>query len=92
MLAKRFALRCLRNDRFKDLFPRKQNDLDLRSGGKFIERFCKGRRLQKSSIPEMQKLLNRNKWDDSNKNHIHQGDFIEFPSGDILATTHKLSS
>ena len=61
MLAKRFALRCLRNDRFKDLFPRKQNDLDQRSGGKFIERFFKGRRLQKSSIPEMQKLLNRHK-------------------------------
>ena len=59
MLAKRFALKCVKDDRFKDLFPRNENNLGLRSSEKYLVKFCKNSRLQKSSIPSMQKLLNR---------------------------------
>ena len=59
MLAKRFALKCLKNDRFKDLFPRNRSNMELRGSEKYLVKFCNGRRLQKSSIPAMQRILNR---------------------------------
>ena len=59
MLAKRFAVKCVKDEKFKDLFPRNKNNMDLRNSEKYLVKFCKGARLQKSSIPEMQKLLNR---------------------------------
>ena len=59
MLAKRFALKCVKNERFKDLFPTNQSNMDLRSSEKYLVKFCNGSRLQNSSIPAMQRLLNR---------------------------------
>ena len=59
MLAKRFAINCLKSEKFKDLFPVNQNNNGLRNGEKYAVKFCKSGRLQKSSIPAMQKLLNR---------------------------------
>ena len=59
MLAKRFASKCVKDERFKDIFPRNENNLGLRSGEKYLVKFCKSDRLQRSSIPLMQKLLNK---------------------------------
>ena len=61
ILAKRFASKCVKNERFKDLFPQNQNRMELRGSEKYLVKFCNGRRLQKSSIPAMQKLLNKQK-------------------------------
>ena len=61
-LAKRFALKCVKNEKFKDLFPLNPNDTDLRSGEKYLVKFAKTNRLQKSTIPALQKILNRHKW------------------------------
>ena len=60
-LAKRFALKCVKNEKFKDLFPLNPNDTDLRSGEKYLVKFAKTNRLQKSTIPALQKILNRHK-------------------------------
>ena len=59
LLAKRFALKCVKSDRFKDLFPINQNGKELRNSEKYLVRFCNGSRLQNSSIPAMQRLLNK---------------------------------
>ena len=61
MLAERFALRCLKNNRFKDLFPENSKTIGLRNEEKYVVKFCKSSRLQNSSIPAMQKILNRRK-------------------------------
>ena len=60
-LAKRFALKCVKNEKLRDLFPLNQNNTDLRSGEKYIVKFARTSRLQKSTIPALQKMLNRQK-------------------------------
>jgi hypothetical protein len=60
-LAKRFALKCVKNEKLRDLFPLNQNNTDLRSGEKYIVKFARTSRLQKSTIPALQKILNRQK-------------------------------
>ena len=61
VLAKRFALKCIKSEKFNNLFPLNQNNNDLRSGEKYLVKFAKSGRLQNSTIPAMQKLLNRHK-------------------------------
>ena len=55
ILAKRFALKCVDSDRFSDMFPINPNR------EKYLVKFAKSGRLQNSSVPAMQKLLNRQK-------------------------------
>ena len=57
MLAARFANKCANDDRFSDLFPL-NNVINLRDGEKYKVKFATTGRLQKSSVPAMQKLLN----------------------------------
>ena len=59
ILAKRFALKCVDSDRFCDMFPLNPNNNESRNKEKYLVKFAKSGRLQKSSIPAMQKLLNR---------------------------------
>ena len=61
MLAERFAKKCLKSEKFRDLFPENKRNIELRNEEKYVVRFCKGSRLQNSSIPAMQRLLNRRK-------------------------------
>ena len=60
-LAKRFALKCANSDKFGAMFPLNQNSVETRNTEKYVVKFAKSGRLQKSSIPAMQKLLNREK-------------------------------
>ena len=60
-LAKRFALKCANSDRFSNMFPLNQKQAETRNNEKYLVKFAKSGRLQKSSIPAMQKLLNRRK-------------------------------
>ena len=59
MLASRFANKCTNNDRFKDLFPTTEHGLNLRKKEKFKVKFASTQKLYKSSIPSMQRLLNK---------------------------------
>ena len=58
-LAKKFAIRCTRNENFKNLFPLNQRkNVNLRKQEKYEVKFSRTLRLCKSSIPTMQRLLN----------------------------------
>ena len=61
VLAKRFALKCVKSEKFKDLFPENPNNNDLRNTEKYTVKFARGGRLQTSANPAMQKILNRMK-------------------------------
>ena len=54
VLAERFAIKCLKSDKFKDLFPENNKKIELRNEEKYLVKFYKGSRLQNSSIPAMQ--------------------------------------
>ena len=59
MLAKRFSQKCVKSDKFNDLFPKNRKDsLNLRNPEEFNVNFARTNRLQKSSIPAMQRILN----------------------------------
>ena len=60
MLALRFAQKCLNHDRFRDLFPLNDANVDTRNSEKYVVKFASTDRLKESSIPAMQRLLNRN--------------------------------
>ena len=54
-LCKKFATKCLNNDKSKDMFP-----LDnAKNGDKFKVNFARHSRLLYSAIPQMQRLLNQ---------------------------------
>ena len=55
-----FALKCLKHPRFKDMFPikEKQHEMKTRTMEKFEVKFALTKRLQNSPITYMQKLLN----------------------------------
>ena len=55
MLAYRFAVKCVKSDRFKDLFPLN----DKRNSEKYAVKCAHTGRLMDSSLPAMQRLLNR---------------------------------
>ena len=58
-LAKRFAIRCTRNENYKNLFPpNERKNVNLRKQEKYEVKFSRTLRLCKSSIPAMQRLLN----------------------------------
>ena len=61
MLAERFAIKCSKSENFKDLFPKNHKKIGLRNEESFMVKSCKRSRLYNSSIPAMQKLLNRRK-------------------------------
>ena len=60
MLARRFEEKYTRNYRFKDLFPLNDNPIGARNKETFVN-FDSTDRLKNSSIPAMQRLLNRPK-------------------------------
>ena len=59
MLAVRFADKCIKSDRFKDLFPLNTNPTGVRNIKKYAVKFAQTDRLKDSSIPAMQRLMNR---------------------------------
>ena len=60
VLAKRFAEKCTKSERFSDLFPlNNKHHLNLRKTEKYLVKFSRTLRLCKSSIPAMQRLLNQ---------------------------------
>ena len=59
MLALRFANKCTQNDDFKDLFPMRDKIVDLRKSEKYLVKQASTQKLYKSSIPAMQRLLNK---------------------------------
>ena len=59
MLAGRFATKCANSDRFKDLFPLNAKEKEFRTNEKYAVRFAHTDRLKDSSIPAMQRLLNK---------------------------------
>ena len=60
-LCLRFAKQCLRHESLKDMFPRRANKhlMEKRSGQKFTVKRALTERYRKSSIPSMQRLLNK---------------------------------
>ena len=60
MLAKRFAVKCTKSEKFQNLFPVNDKQfMDLRKSEKYTVNFSRTLRLCKSSIPAMQRLLNQ---------------------------------
>ena len=60
MLAGRFAIKCVKSERFCDLFPLADNTkMDTRSNDKYVVNFANTDRLRDSSIPAMQRILNK---------------------------------
>ena len=58
MLALRFAKKCAKSETFSDLFPK--NDISTsQNQEEYYVKFAKTGRLKKSSIPAMQRLLNK---------------------------------
>ena len=59
MLAERFAKKCAKGEKFKNLFPKNEKSgPDLRDPEEFHVNFARKNRLFKSSIPAMQRILN----------------------------------
>ena len=65
-LCLKFAKKCLKHDKVKDLFPLKQksHEMDLRDTEKYVVKHANTERYKNSAIPFMQRLLNEN-----NQNH-----------------------
>ena len=59
-LCLKFATKCVKSERNRDMFPRKKLARETRHPEKFIVTACKTDRLKNSAIPYMQKLLNAN--------------------------------
>jgi hypothetical protein len=57
-LCLKFAKNCLLNEQTRDMFPLNQNDEDIRDKEKYQVQHANGRRLFKSSIPQLQRALN----------------------------------
>ena len=53
-----FAQRCIESDKSHDLFPLKENKFNTRNNEKYFIIKSKTKRLSKSTIPYLQKLLN----------------------------------
>ena len=41
MLAERFAKKCLKSEKFRDLFPENKRNIELRNEEKYVVKFCK---------------------------------------------------
>ena len=69
ILCLRFAKKCLKLQKFKNLFPlnKKLHSMSKRKGRKFLEIKANTERYRKSSIPYMIKLLNK---DNENLNKV----------------------
>ena len=68
-LCMNFALKCLKNPRFKDMFPLNErcNDMHTRNPEKYKVQFALTDRLQNSPITYMQRLLNENNQNEENR-------------------------
>ena len=64
-----FALKCVKNEKTKHMFPmnKKQHDMETRQEEKFNVQFANTNRLKNSPIIYMQKLLNENEKNTSKK-------------------------
>ena len=56
-----FGRKCLKLEQTKDLFPRHSSahNMNLRQQKKYCETECKTERLRKSTVPYLQRLLNK---------------------------------
>ena len=62
MLAERFAKKCVKSEKFQNLFPKNEKEgLNLRDPETYNVNFASKGRLFKSAIPAMQRLLNKKK-------------------------------
>ena len=59
MLSKRFAVKCTKNDRTKDMFPLAITTVNTRHPEKYQVTTAKTKRLFVSAIPTMQRQLNQ---------------------------------
>ena len=61
MLCTRFAKKCLKFDKSREMFPRNDdNTHNIRNSEEFQVNFARNNRLRDSAIPMMQRLLNQN--------------------------------
>ena len=62
-LCRKFALKCLNNDKINKFFPlnKKRHIMKTKKYEKFKVKFANTERLKKSAIPQMQRLLNQEK-------------------------------
>ena len=62
-LCRKFALKCLNNDKTSKFFPlnKKRHCMKTKKYEKFKVKFANTERLKKSAIPQMQRLLNQEK-------------------------------
>ena len=58
-LCKRFAIKCTKNEKTKDMFPLKQHNINTRYPEKYEVTKAKTNRLAISTIPYMQRQLNK---------------------------------
>jgi hypothetical protein len=60
-LCYKFAKKCIKSEKSKDMFPirEKEHEMKTREEEKFIVQHANTERLKKSSIPYMQRLLNK---------------------------------
>ena len=61
LLAKRFAIKCSKSDKFSDLYPLNQNDANLRSEEKYKVQFCKKWETTGLSYPSIAKTIKQTK-------------------------------
>ena len=60
-LCLRFAKQCLRHEKLKDMFPKKiqNHQMKKRNGQRYVVEKTLTERYKRSSIPSMQRLLNK---------------------------------
>ena len=59
ILSKRFALKCTKNEKTRDMFPLNLNNINTRHPEKYSVTKAKTSRLANSAIPTMQRQLNK---------------------------------
>ena len=73
-LCYKFAKKCTKSDKSKRMFPLriKEHHMETREEEKYIVQHANTERLKKSSIPYMQKLLNKHEEEEKNLNKLIQ--------------------
>ena len=59
ILNKRFALKCIKNEKTRDMFPLNPKNVNTRHSEKYLVTKAKTSRLANSAIPSMQRQLNK---------------------------------
>ena len=59
ILSQRFAIKCVKNEKTKNMFPLNPNTVNTRHSEKYMVTKARTSRLANSAIPSMQRLLNK---------------------------------